>query len=89
MDPDTLRWAIGILVTVNTVLLGFIGNALWAHVVKCGHVSAQNAGVAKDVERMKEDIGTHDSGMRGDLHRTSTMCTQHELRITLLERSSR
>jgi hypothetical protein len=35
---------------------------------------------------MKEDVGTHDTGMRGHLHETSSMCTQHELRITLLER---
>lgn len=81
-----LQWAIGILVTIQTLITGFIATQLWAHVIKCGHVSAQLASMAKDVERMKEDIGTHDTGMRGDLHRVSGFASQHELRITILER---
>lgn len=83
---ETLQWAIGILVTVNLAVTGFIASQLWAHVIKCGHASADIATLKADMERTKEDIGTHDRGMRGDLHRTTSKCQEHELKITLLER---
>lgn len=83
---EALQWAVGILTTINLAALGFIGSRLWAHVIECKGVATDVARIDADVERMKADIGTHDTGMRGDLHRTSSMTTQHELRITLLER---
>lgn len=83
---EALQWAIGILVTIQTVVMGFLSTQLWAHVIKCGHVSAQIASIAKDVERMKEDIGTHERGLRGDVHRAISSCQEYELRITNLER---
>lgn len=86
---EALQWAIGILVTIQTVVTGFIASQLWAHVIKCGHVSADLASMKTDLDRMKEDIGTHDSGMRGDIHRTAQMCNTHELKFTLLERGER
>ena len=83
---DALQWAIGVLVIIQTAVIGFIGSRLWTHVVECRGVGEKVAAIDRDVERMKSDIGTHDDGMRGELHRTATMCTQHELRITTLER---
>lgn len=86
---EALQWAIGILVTIQTVVTGFIASQLWAHVIKCGHVSAQLARIDADVERMKEDIGTHSSGLRGNVHATANRCTEHEMRIGVLERERR
>jgi len=83
---ETLLWALGILVTIQTVVTGFIASQLWAHVIKCGHVIGQLASVSKDVERMKEDIGTTDRGLRGTVHKTANRCSEHEMRIALLER---
>lgn len=83
---ETLQWAIGILVVILTGIVGFFASQLWGHVVECRQMMARLEGLSRDVERMKEDVGTHDTGMRGHLHETSSMCTQHELRITLLER---
>ncbi len=65
----------------------FLASQLWAHVIKCGHVSADISRINADVERMKSDIGTHEMGMRGDLHRIASRCQEHELRITNLERT--
>ena len=86
---EAIQWAVGILVTLQTGVIGFLSAKLWAHVEKCGHVSAELARLEADVERMKQDIGTHDTGMRGDVHRTSTMCTAHEMEITNIKHELR
>lgn len=39
-----------------------------------------------DVERMKIDIGTHETGLRGAVHKTATHVTELEMRVTLLEK---
>lgn len=83
---ESLQWAIGILVVIQIPIIGFIGSRLWTHVVECKGVGEKVARIDADVERMKEDIGTHERGMRGELHRTSSTVTQHELRLVNLER---
>ena len=86
MDP--FQWTIGILVTALIAVIGFIGSRLWTHVVECQNTGEKVAAIWADVERMKSDIGTHDQGMRGEIHRTSTRVTEHELRILILERKT-
>lgn len=83
---ESIQWAIGILVVILMGTMGFFATQLWAHVVECRQLMARLEGISKDVERMKEDIGTHETGMRGEIHRVSNMCGQHELRLTNLER---
>ncbi len=83
---ETLQWAIGILVTINMGISGWLAARLWTHVTECRSTGEKVAMQGADLERMKQDIGTHDSGMRGHLHETASMCTQHELRLSLLER---
>lgn len=41
--------------------------------------------VEGDLNRMKVDIGTHDTGMRGEVHEHANAITEHELRIAMLE----
>lgn len=83
---EAIQWAIGVLVIIQTAVIGFIGSRLWTHVVECKATGEKVARIDADVERMKEDIGTHDAGMRGEIHKTSSMVTQHELRLMTLER---
>lgn len=83
---EVWQWVIGILVVVLMAVMGFFSTQLWGHVVECRQLMMRLEGLSRDVERMKRDIGTHDDGLRGEVHRTSTMVTQHELRITNLER---
>jgi hypothetical protein len=80
-DTNTLQWAIGILVSIDIVVTGFVATQLWAHIKQCGLVIDRLSGVAKDVERMKEDIGTHDTGMRGELHKHGSLLTAYGLRL--------
>ena len=86
MSTDVLQWAIGILVTVHLAVTGFLAHIIWTHVTECKHVSARMALLEGDVTRAKEDIGTHDTGMRGAIHRTAQMCQEHELYLKFLKR---
>lgn len=83
---EALQWTIGILVSIQTALVGFLAAKLWSHVEKCAHVSTELGRMDADLERMKQDIGTHNTGMRGEIHSAANMCQQHELRIVILER---
>jgi len=83
---ESIQWAIGILVTLQTGVIGFLSAKLWAHVEKCAHVSAELARLEADVERMKVDIGTHGTGMRGEIHQTAQMVQEHELTLRELRR---
>lgn len=76
---EALQWAVGILTTINLAALGFIGSQLWAHVVECKSVATDVAYMKADVERMKQDIGTHDTGLRGHVHQVAQMAQEHEL----------
>jgi hypothetical protein len=82
---EVLQWAVGLLVMINLGATSWIATQLWAHVIKCGHVSSDMGSMKADLERMKQDIGTHDSGLRGNVHATANLCTQHEMRLSLLE----
>jgi len=83
---ETLQWAIGILIVILMAIMGFFATQLWGHVVECRQLMARLEGIAKDVERMKEDIGTHDTGMRGAIHRAGTHVTEIDMRLSTLER---
>ena len=83
---ETLLWALGILVTIQIAILGWFATQLWTHVIECRQLSARVEGVWHDVERMKADIGTHETGLRGAVHRTSNQCTALEMRVGSLER---
>lgn len=83
---ETITWAIGILVTVQLAVTGFLAHVVWNHVSECKHVNARLASAESDLERMKEDIGTHDRGLRGASHKSSSLLTEHEMRLAVLER---
>ena len=72
--------------TVNIAITGFLWHTVWSHVMECKHVTARLSLLEGDMERAKEDIGTHDTGMRGAIHRVSQMCQEHELYFKIQER---
>jgi len=83
---EAIQWAVGVLVLIQMAVIGFIGNRLWTHVVECRTLGEKVAALDRDVERMKQDIGTHDTGMRGAIHRAATHGTELEMRLANLER---
>lgn len=68
-----------------TPVLALLGSTLGSVVVTVWRFARLEA----DVERMKQDIGTHETGMRGAIHRTATHVTELEMRVTILERKDK
>lgn len=83
---ETLQWAVGILVIVLMGMMGWFATQLWGHVVECRQLMARLEGITRDVERMKQDIGTHETGMRGHLHKTAQIVQEHEITLRELRR---
>lgn len=60
-------------------------------VIGCGIASyvAVSVKIARHDERLgriEQDIGTHDSGMRAQIHEHASRLTEHEMRLSLLEK---
>lgn len=68
-----------------TPILALLGSTLGSVVVTVWRFARLEA----DVERMKIDIGTHETGLRGVVHRTATHVTELELRVSMLEKKER
>lgn len=65
-----------------TPVLAFVASLLGSMVVTVWRFARLEA----DVERMKSDIGTHELGLRGAVHRTANSVTALEMRLALLEK---
>lgn len=88
MNEQVLLWAIGSLVAIATPVIAWIAHVLWTHVIECKHVTARLASLEGDMNRTKQDIGTHDTGMRAELHHLAGECSRYELRISLMEKEN-
>lgn len=82
---EALQWSVGILVTINIGVTSFLARAIMAHERECKHVNARVAILEANCERMQQDIGTHDSGMRGHIHDVANEVTEIEKRLYLVE----
>ena len=72
---DVLLWALGILVAIQTAIVGFLAKAMWSHVTECREFRAEVAAMGADVKRVKEDIGSHETGLRGSVHELKNRVT--------------
>lgn len=82
MSESVLLWILGGLLLAFTAIAG----ALWRHVEHCKEVHTKLAEIGSDVRRIKEDIGTHETGMRGTVHKCANRLIEHEARLVTLER---
>jgi hypothetical protein len=88
MDQDVTLWLFGILIGLQTTVLGAVVWAIWSHSHDCRDFRVKLAAMIADIgtrlTRIEMDIGTHDTGMRGDLHRlrndVSPLITMERLR---------
>lgn len=83
---EAIQWAIGVIVIIQIAVTGFIGSRLWSHVDRCKSVAEKLSRIDADVERMKQDIGTHETGMRGQVHKTVQVVQEHEMTLRSLIR---
>jgi hypothetical protein len=63
-----------------------IAKLLWDHVQHCKDVASRLAEIGADVKRIQIDIGTHESGIRGTVHKCANTLIVHEARLGTLER---
>lgn len=82
MSEPVLLWALGILVTI---VIG-LAVAIFNHVKDCREPRSELAELKIEMVRVKEDIGTHDTGIRGHVHRIADQVAAQELEIALLQR---
>lgn len=82
MDPTVLLWILGILVTV---VIG-LAVAIFNHVRDCREPHSHIARLESDMERVKQDIGTHDTGIRGHVHKLDSLVNASLLEIELMKR---
>jgi hypothetical protein len=57
--------AIGIVITLLVALLGLLLN----HISQCSKFHERMAATEAEVRGIKQEIGDHDTGIRGSLHR--------------------
>lgn len=80
MNETALLWLLGILITV---VIG-LAIAIFNHVRECREPRSQLATLESEVNRIKEDIGTHDSGMRGHIHQIANDVSQVAVNVNNL-----
>lgn len=77
MSETSTLWLFGTIIGVLTTVIG--GMAVWiiSHSRDCRDfrvaTAASLAAILAKLERMQQDIGDHDSGMRGDVHQLRNM----------------
>ena len=65
---DVLLWSLSILVGLLTAVIGFLSKQQWNHLKECREVRAAIAAMRSDLTRVQTDIGTHETGLRGQVH---------------------
>jgi hypothetical protein len=67
---------------------GLLGMFIW-HLFKCRDTRIDLAMIKGTIDRIASDIGTHESGIRGTVHKTANRVSEHEARLITLERGPR
>ena len=73
MDPQVILWILGVIITVMTVVIGALTQAMLTHIKDDRdfriEVTANNAAMGAKLDRVIEDIGDHETGLRGQMHK--------------------
>ena len=79
LSESATLWVLGILIGINSSVIGVLFVMLWSHIQQCRKSgedrAASLARLETQQERIMADIGTHDSGLRGDVHSLRTLVT--------------
>lgn len=67
------------------VQVAHIDGLIQAHDVALSAIEKRLGPLESDIERMKKDIGTHDTGIRGATHDHANMLSKHEMRLHALD----
>ena len=86
MSETSTLWLFGTLISLLTIVIGAIAAALWTHIGHCKDVAAMVARMDARLERVSQDIGTHETGIRGAVHEIANRVTELSMKVALLER---
>jgi hypothetical protein len=79
MSENVILWLFGILITLQTTVLGAVIAAIWRHGDDCRDFRTGLATAVADIkaklERVERDIGTHETGLRGQVHKLASEIT--------------
>lgn len=78
----TIEMILRILIAAQSGLLGMF---IW-HLFKCRDTRVELATMRALMERVVQDIGTHDTGLRGTVHKTANEVTALRGEISILQR---
>ena len=85
MDEATILWVLGAIISLQTVVVGALGAIFWQHILHCRDIGAGVARLEEQVKRIAEDIGTHETGLRGTVHRSANAVMLLDARVERLE----
>lgn len=86
MSENAILWLFGTVISILSLIIAGIWGALWSHITHCKDVASDVSMLKTNMNRVMEDIGTHDSGLRGSVHEVANRVTEQGMRIALLER---
>lgn len=81
MSETALLWVLGLLV----MCLGALAGIMWRHVEHCKEVHSRLAEIGTDVKYVMQEIGTHETGLRGSVHGHTNALLRLDGRVTMLE----
>lgn len=72
MSEAATLWLFGAIIAALTTVISGMAGWIFVHSRDCRDfrvdTSASLSAILANLERVREDIGDHDSGMRGDIH---------------------
>lgn len=84
MDTTVLLWLLGTIIGVQTIVLAGLTAAFLSHLKDCGNYRVSTAALLGEIKsnlsRVQRDIGDHDTGLRGQVHKLSSDITPYILR---------
>jgi hypothetical protein len=63
---------------------GLLGLFVW-HLFKCRDTRVDIAKIHQSLERIEHEVGDHERGIRGELHRQTRILTEHEYRLKKID----
>ncbi len=81
MSESQLIWLFGACFSLSALAIGLIAR----HVLYCKDVGENIASIKTTVESIKAEIGTHESGIRGQLHSHQNALVRLDSRVESLE----
>ena len=84
MDQSVILWLFGTLIGLQTLVIGGLVSAIWSHAHDCrdfrSSVSASQATMSAKMDRVIQDIGDHETGLRGQVHKLASDITPYVIR---------